>query len=213
VTISLTDALAACPVIAIIRAEESRHLRAVVETLFDGGVRAVELTLTTPNALDTIAAASGEEDRLLVGAGTVLTAEDARAAVEAGARYLITPAVLPEVIEEGARLGVPVLPGAATPTEILQAWRLGAALVKVFPAGPLGGPAYLRAVRAPLPDVPLVPTGGVGIEEVPAYLHAGAHAVGMGAPLLGDVCADGDMRGLAGRTRRLVAMTEEAAGA
>ncbi|WP_156325417.1 bifunctional 4-hydroxy-2-oxoglutarate aldolase/2-dehydro-3-deoxy-phosphogluconate aldolase [Nonomuraea sp. SBT364] len=203
--IGLREALAALPVIAIVRAATSRHLAAALGTLADGGVRAIEVTMTTPGAAEAIRwAARGGIDGVAVGAGTVLTAGSAREAVDAGAGYLITPAVVPEVIEEGHRLGVPVLPGAYTPTEILRAWRAGADLVKVFPANAAGGPGYVKDVLAPLPEVPLVPTGGIRIEDVPAYLRAGARAVGMGSPLLGDACADGDMPALAARARRLL---------
>lgn len=200
---TLDDALAALPVIAIIRAAEARHLDAALETLAGAGVRAMEVTMPTPGAEAAIRRAAGLPG-VAVGAGTVLDADSARRAVDAGAGYLITPAVLPEVIAEGRRLGVPVLPGAFTPTEIVQAWSQGAALVKVFPAGAAGGPAYIKDVRAPLPHIPLVPTGGIGIDDVPAYLRAGARAVGMGSPLLGDACADGDMAALTSRAKRLI---------
>ncbi|GAB2964163.1 bifunctional 4-hydroxy-2-oxoglutarate aldolase/2-dehydro-3-deoxy-phosphogluconate aldolase [Nonomuraea fastidiosa] len=200
---TLDEALAELPVIAIIRAAEARHLDAALETLAGSGLRAMEVTMPTPGATEAIRRATGLEG-VAVGAGTVLDAASARKAVDAGAGFLITPAVLPEVIAEGRRLGVPVLPGAFTPTEIVQAWSQGAAMVKVFPAGAAGGPGYIKDVRAPLPQIPLVPTGGIGIEDVPAYLAAGARAVGMGSPLLGDACADGDMAALAARARRLV---------
>ncbi|UBU08998.1 bifunctional 4-hydroxy-2-oxoglutarate aldolase/2-dehydro-3-deoxy-phosphogluconate aldolase [Nonomuraea gerenzanensis] len=200
---ALDEALAALPVIAIVRAAESRHLEAVLETLAGAGVRAMEITMTTPGAAEAIRWATGLQG-VAVGAGTVLDAASARRAVDAGAGYLITPAVLPEVIAEGRRLGVPVLPGAFTPTEIMQAWSQGAAMVKVFPAGAAGGPGYIKDVRAPLPHIPLVPTGGIRIEDVPGYLRAGARAVGMGSPLLGEACADGDTAALAARAGRLV---------
>ncbi len=206
----LRAALTACPVIAIVRAGVARHLTAVLETLAGNGIRAAEITLTTPGALDAIASATRTRlPDLIVGAGTVLTADDARAAVAAGARYLVTPAVLPEVIAEGTRLGVPVLPGALTPTEILRAWRAGAAMVKVFPISAVGGPRYVEDVLAPLAGVPLVPTGGVRPEDVPGHLKAGAVAVGMGSPLLGDAAADGNMTELATRVRRLTALLAE----
>jgi 2-dehydro-3-deoxyphosphogluconate aldolase / (4S)-4-hydroxy-2-oxoglutarate aldolase len=201
----LEQALDTCPVIAIIRTRQAGNIPAVLKTLVGRGIRAVELTLTTPGALEAIRAAttSGPEG-LVLGAGTVLDASSARAAVEAGARYLITPAVLPEVIDEAARLGVPVVPGALTPTEIVQAWSAGATTVKVFPVSAVGGPDYITAVRAPLPDVSLVPTGGVSVHEVPAYLRAGAYAVAMGSPLIGDACESGDMTGLAARADELL---------
>ncbi len=210
---TLDEALAALPVIAIVRAAGSRHLDAVLETLAGAGVRAVEVTMTTPGAAEAIRrAAGGGLPGVAVGAGTVLDAASARRAVDAGAGYLITPAVLPEVIGEGRRLGVPVLPGAFTPTEIVQAWSLGAAMVKVFPAGAAGGPGYVKDVRAPLPHIPLVPTGGIRIEDVPGYLRAGARAVGMGSPLLGEACADGDTAALAARAERLVEIVRGSGG-
>lgn len=202
---TLDEALAALPVIAIIRAADPRRLDAALQTLAEAGVRAMEVTMTTPGAAEAIRwAADGGLRGVAIGAGTVLDAATARRAVAAGAGYLITPAVLPEVIEEGRRLGVPVLPGAFTPTEIVQAWRQGAAMVKVFPASAAGGPGYIKDVRAPLPQIPLVPTGGIRIEDVPGYLRAGARAVGIGSPLLGDACTGGDMAALAARAARLV---------
>ncbi|MEU4511188.1 bifunctional 4-hydroxy-2-oxoglutarate aldolase/2-dehydro-3-deoxy-phosphogluconate aldolase [Nonomuraea wenchangensis] len=210
---TLDEALAALPVIAIIRAAGSRHLDAVLETLAGAGVRAIEVTMPTPGAAEAIRwAAGGGLPGVAIGAGTVLDADAARQAVDAGAGYLITPAVLPEVIGEGRRLGVPVLPGAFTPTEIVQAWSQGAAMVKVFPVGAAGGPGYIKDVRAPLPHIPLVPAGGIGIEDVPGYLRAGARAVGMGSPLLGEACTDGDMTALAARARRLVEIVRGSAG-
>ena len=122
-------------------------------------------------------------------------AEQVRAAVEAGAQACVSPALAPEVIEACREAGVPAIPGAMTPTEIETAWRLGAEMVKVFPAS-VGGPDYVRAIRAPLPDIPLVPTGGVGIGDAAQYLAAGAVAVGIGSPLLGDACAGGDLDAL-----------------
>jgi 2-dehydro-3-deoxyphosphogluconate aldolase/(4S)-4-hydroxy-2-oxoglutarate aldolase len=209
----LRAALTACPVIAIVRAKVARHLTAVLETLAGNGIRAAEVTLTTPGALDAVAAVTqGPRVDAVVGAGTVLTPDDARAAVEAGARYLVTPAVLPDVVAEGARLGIPVLLSDPAPTEILQAWRAGATMVKVFPISAVGGPGYVKDVLAPLSGVPLVPTGGVRPEDVPRYLRAGAVAVGMGPPLLGDAPTDGNMTDLATRVRRLTTLLAETAG-
>jgi 2-dehydro-3-deoxyphosphogluconate aldolase / (4S)-4-hydroxy-2-oxoglutarate aldolase len=139
----------------------------------------------------------------------VLTAAEAVAAIDAGARYLVTPALVPEVITTGLDRGVPVLAGALTPTEILAAYTAGASAVKVFPAA-LGGPAYLRLVRDPLPAIPLVPTGGVRLENVGDYLAAGAIAVGTGSQLTGDALRGGDLAALAERARRLVAAVSSA---
>ncbi|MEV6423558.1 bifunctional 4-hydroxy-2-oxoglutarate aldolase/2-dehydro-3-deoxy-phosphogluconate aldolase [Streptomyces sp. NPDC051662] len=204
--ISLPSALAAVPVVAILRSGAADRFPPVADTLRQAGVRAVEFTLTTPGVLNALREyAQSPPDGLALGAGTITTPREAEAAVAAGARYLITPATQPAVIAEARRLGVPVLPGALTPTEILTAWQAGASMVKLFPAS-VGGPEYVRAVRAPLPDVPLVPTGGIGLEEAPAYLRAGATALGMGSPLVGDACEGGDLTALAERAARLVGL-------
>jgi 2-dehydro-3-deoxyphosphogluconate aldolase/(4S)-4-hydroxy-2-oxoglutarate aldolase len=137
--------------------------------------------------------------------GTVLTADEVDRAVDAGARFVVSPSVVPEVIEAAQRHGIASYPGALTPTEIHTAWRAGATAVKLFPAGTLG-PSYLTAVRAPLPDVPLVPTGGVDVEAVGAWLDAGAVAVGLGGPLIGDALKPGgDLDALAERARAVCA--------
>ncbi len=197
----LETALDTTPVIAILRATSAKHLVAVAETLRAAGIRAVEFTLTTPGAYD--APATFTADGMALGAGTVTTPEEARRAVEAGAGYLISPAVCLDVIAEARTLGVPVLPGAYTPTEVLSAWRAGADLVKLFPAA-TGGVAHLKAIRAPLPDIPLVPTGGIGLDDAAAYLDAGARAVGIGAPLIGDACETGDLDALRTRADALI---------
>ncbi|MDG6107659.1 bifunctional 4-hydroxy-2-oxoglutarate aldolase/2-dehydro-3-deoxy-phosphogluconate aldolase [Dactylosporangium aurantiacum] len=197
---ALDDALDRCPVVAIIRARTTEHVPVVLDVLSAAGITAVEIALTTPGALDAIAAARSAPRGLVIGAGTVLDAGQARAAVAAGAAYLVTPAVVPEAMG----VGVPVVCGALTPTEMLAAARAGAALVKVFPIAAAGGVDYLRAVRAPLPHLPLVPTGGVAVEDSAAYLKAGARAVGIGAPLLGDAADGGDPDALAERAAALV---------
>ena len=201
----LSKVLEACRAIAILRASTAERFADVTDVLVDQGVKAVEYTLTTPKVLDAIAAyAKRKPADVAIGAGTVTTPDDAQRAVDAGATYLITPAVFPDVIEEAARLGVPVLPGALTPTEIVTAWRAGATMVKLFPAS-LGGVAYLKAVRAPLPEIPLVPTGGVDPANAGEWLKAGAAAVAVGTPLVGDACEGGDLQALAERADTLVA--------
>ncbi|MEU3047915.1 bifunctional 4-hydroxy-2-oxoglutarate aldolase/2-dehydro-3-deoxy-phosphogluconate aldolase [Streptomyces sp. NPDC006984] len=202
---SLTTALAATPVVAILRSGSAARFPEVAEALCAEGVRAVEFTLTTPGVLDILREFThGLPEGLALGAGTVTTPRQADQAVAAGARYLITPAVSADVIREARRLGVPVLPGAVTPTEILSAWQEGATMVKLFPASFAGGPAYVRTLRAPLPQIPLVPTGGISVEQASAYIAAGAQAVGMGSPLVGDACEGGDLDALRERAARLV---------
>ncbi|MFI6043987.1 bifunctional 4-hydroxy-2-oxoglutarate aldolase/2-dehydro-3-deoxy-phosphogluconate aldolase [Nocardia sp. NPDC051321] len=184
------------PVIAILRAPTAARFAEVTAVLHESGITAVEFTLTTDGALDALRDCAGFERP--IGAGTVRTAEDARRAVDAGAAYLITPIVSDEVIQEGNRLSVPVISGAFTPTEIHHAWAAGSTMIKVFPAS-VGGPGYLRAIRAPLPEIPLVPTGGVALTDARAYLDAGATALGIGSPLIGDACTGGDLNALRDR--------------
>lgn len=184
------ELLAAERVMGILRTGSAESAVAQAASLADAGFPLVEVTLTTPGACEAIreiraarlGTAAGE---LPVGAGTVLTVADVAASVEAGAGFLVTPGVVPEVVAEAAMLGVPVICGAFTATEVLTAWRLGATAVKLFPAS-VGGPGYLAALRAPLPDVPFVATGGIGLREAPEYLRAGALALGLGSPLIGD---------------------------
>ncbi|MFO7653528.1 MAG: bifunctional 4-hydroxy-2-oxoglutarate aldolase/2-dehydro-3-deoxy-phosphogluconate aldolase [Candidatus Krumholzibacteriia bacterium] len=155
-----------------------------------GGLRVVELTLTTPGALEAMAELSkahgqdrqnpGHQGELLVGGGTVLTRDDVEAVAAAGGRFALSPVFDPDVIAAARECGLLAIPGAATPTEIHAAWRSGARAVKVFPSGALGGPAFLRAVRGPLPQVPLIPTSGPTAATAADYLAAGAVAVGVG---------------------------------
>ncbi|MCA9711137.1 MAG: bifunctional 4-hydroxy-2-oxoglutarate aldolase/2-dehydro-3-deoxy-phosphogluconate aldolase [Myxococcales bacterium] len=171
---------------AILRANDEHLAREAMNAAVRGGIRLVEFTLTTPGALSLIStfavrtglAESGGLDRLIVGAGTVLHPDQARAAVEAGARFLVSPVMDPAMIALAGELGVPILPGVHTPTEMLAAHRAGAPLLKLFPA-PAGGPAYLRSVLAPLPFLRVVPTNGVDLDDAAAWLRAGAWAVGL----------------------------------
>ncbi|HST83116.1 MAG TPA: bifunctional 4-hydroxy-2-oxoglutarate aldolase/2-dehydro-3-deoxy-phosphogluconate aldolase [Kineosporiaceae bacterium] len=189
--------------LAIVRGSDPDAALASLHVLADEGIDLVEVSLTTVDALSVIRRADTEMGGLIgLGAGTVLTAADAQAAVEAGAAYLVTPGISAGA-REGIRLGVPVLVGALTPSEVVAAVELGATAVKLFPVAQLGGPPYLRALRAPFPDVPFVPVGGVATEAVPAYLAAGAVAVGVGSPLIGDAADGGDLRALAERARAI----------
>jgi len=176
-----------------------RHVAAAVAPLVagalaDGGVRAFELTLNAPeaDALRAIEAVAGiaADLGLEIGAGTILSIEAAQRAVDAGATFLVMPHLDPDLVAWATARGIPTLPGCATPTEILAAWRVGAAAVKLFPASS-AGPGFVRELRGPFPDIPLVPTGGVTLESAPAFIAAGAVAVGMGGWLLGDGAPDG----------------------
>jgi 2-dehydro-3-deoxyphosphogluconate aldolase/(4S)-4-hydroxy-2-oxoglutarate aldolase len=154
----------------------------VVAALREGGIRIVEITLDSEDAFDTIDRLRDDEE-LLVLAGTVRTASEAEAAAAAGAAACVSPSVVPEVIERCATLGLPSIPGALTPSEIETAWRLGSAMVKLFPAS-LGGPGYVRDVLAPLGDIPLLVTGGIDTTNAGEYLRSGAAAVGVGSALV-----------------------------
>lgn len=171
-------------IVAVVRAESGEALVKVVEALADGGVTAAEITFTVPDALDVIRdARRALGDALVLGAGTVLDSETARAAILAGAEYLVSPTVNLDVIRLCRRYDKAVMPGAFTPTEILTAWEAGADVVKVFPAE-VGGPPYLKAVRGPLPQIRLMPTGGVDLTTAAAFLKAGACCLGVGGSLV-----------------------------
>lgn len=170
-------------IVAVIRSSDVAVL-GVAEALVAGGVDVVEITFTVPRA-DVVVARLAEQmgDRALVGAGTVLDAETARIAILAGAKFVVTPVVSLGVIELCRRYGVPVFCGAFTPTEVLTAWQAGADIVKVFPAE-IGGPAHLKALRGPLPQIRLMPTGGVNLQTAAEFLRAGACALGVGGALV-----------------------------
>lgn len=198
-------------VIAIHRAPESAGLVAAAEAIVAGGIVAVEFTLTTPEALQLIGAARARlEGKALVGAGTVLNAEQARAVLEAGAQFIVMPALHRGVVETAQAAGVPVMPGAFTPTEVLTAWEWGADLVKLFPASS-GGPAYLKAIRGPLPNIRLVPTGGVSAANAADYIRAGAAAVAVGGNLVDPAAiAAGEFWQLTEAARQLIGVVRKA---
>ncbi|WP_377273499.1 bifunctional 4-hydroxy-2-oxoglutarate aldolase/2-dehydro-3-deoxy-phosphogluconate aldolase [Peterkaempfera sp. SMS 1(5)a] len=197
----LLAALRTRRLLAIVRGNDPDAALTTVLTLAEEGVTLIEVSLTGRDALDVIArarAALGPDATL--GAGTVLSADDARAAQKAGAAFLVTPAVS-DGIATGRELGLPVLAGVLTPTDIVQARRLGADALKLFPAGSAGGPGYLRDLRGPFPDLPFVPVGGVDATAAAAYLRDGATAVGVGSPLIGDAAAGGSITALRERAR------------
>jgi 2-dehydro-3-deoxyphosphogluconate aldolase/(4S)-4-hydroxy-2-oxoglutarate aldolase len=171
-------------VVAIIRMPDPAALRAVVDALAEGGVRALEVTMTVPRAIELIAEIAPTLPRdFIFGAGTLLDGETVRRAVGAGAQFIVSPVFKREVVEAAHDEGVPVMPGCFTPTEILGAWEMGADIIKVFPATSVG-PGYLKDIRGPLPQVKLMPTGGVSIDNVGDWLRAGAVGVGVGSALV-----------------------------
>jgi 2-dehydro-3-deoxyphosphogluconate aldolase/(4S)-4-hydroxy-2-oxoglutarate aldolase len=181
-------------VVAVARNLSVDTVRAVADGLLRGGVRALEITLNEPEdrALDALRAATrhAEGSELVIGAGTVLTIDAAQRALDAGATFLVSPHTDAGLVEWAADRGLPCFPGAFTPTEILAAWRAGAAAVKLFPAS-VAGPAFVREFRGPFPHIPLLPTGGVTAETAPDFIRAGAIAVGLGSWLIGDGDASG----------------------
>ncbi|HVJ89354.1 MAG TPA: bifunctional 4-hydroxy-2-oxoglutarate aldolase/2-dehydro-3-deoxy-phosphogluconate aldolase [Labilithrix sp.] len=193
-------------VLGVLRFDDATRLAHVVEALAEGEIYVVEVTLTMPNALEAMSGLiSRLDDRVILGAGSVLDSETARLAILAGARFVVSPTFCRGVIEVCHRYDVAAIPGAYTPTEIANAWEAGADLVKVFPAGALG-PGYVKAVRGPLPHVRLVPTGGVRLDNAVDFLGAGAVAVGMGDALIDPkAVARGEYAQIATQARRLVA--------
>ncbi|MCC6489841.1 MAG: bifunctional 4-hydroxy-2-oxoglutarate aldolase/2-dehydro-3-deoxy-phosphogluconate aldolase [Candidatus Hydrogenedentes bacterium] len=191
-------------IIAVVRADSGGDdLVKVVEAVAAGGVHCIELTMTTPGALQCLEVASKKlagTDSLL-GVGTVLDAETCRMAILAGAEFVVTPTLAVPVIQMARRYGKPVAAGAYTPTEILAAWDNGSDFVKVFPAS-VGGPDYIKAIKGPLPQIPLIPTGGVEVENVGDFLKAGAAALGVGGNLVSKkLVAARDFDGIAKNAR------------
>jgi len=198
-------------IIAIIRADSSDQLVSVAEALLAGGVTAMEVTMTTPNALKVIGEVTARfGDKILMGVGSVLDAETCRAAILAGAEFVVTPVTKPEVIRMSARYGKPIASGAFTPTECLLAHESGADFVKLFPAE-LGGPKYIRTLLAPLPMLQIIPTGGVTPETAGDFLDAGCAALGAGSTLVSkEILASKDWRRLAGRAEEFVKAVKKA---
>jgi 2-dehydro-3-deoxyphosphogluconate aldolase / (4S)-4-hydroxy-2-oxoglutarate aldolase len=199
--------------VAVLRLPDAAQTVRAAEWLLAGGVTVLEVTLTTRGAVDAIGELRHRfGDDALVGAGSVLDADAARRAVDAGARFVVSPVCLPEVVEAAASLGVAVMPGAFTPTEALRAHQMGADVVKVFPSEVLG-PAFIKGVLAPMPFLKLMPTGGVTPDNVGDWLRAGAIAVGLGSALADPkLVAAGDAAAVTERARRLVANVRTARG-
>jgi 2-dehydro-3-deoxyphosphogluconate aldolase/(4S)-4-hydroxy-2-oxoglutarate aldolase len=195
-----------CGVVAVIRLQDPDRLRGVIDALGAGGVRALEVTMTVPRAIQLIdAIAPGLPAEFVIGAGTILDPETARAAILAGARFVVGPVFNRAVVDLCHRYDVAVMPGCFTPTEILQAWDAGADVVKVFPATALG-PSYFKDIRGPLPQVKLMPTGGVTLENAGDWIAAGAVAIGAGTAMIdAKAVAAGDWAAI---TRRAASFVE-----
>jgi 2-dehydro-3-deoxyphosphogluconate aldolase/(4S)-4-hydroxy-2-oxoglutarate aldolase len=199
-------------IIPVIRAESADAATAVVEALMEAGLTVAEITMTVPRAIEAIASVSKRfGDKVLIGAGTVTDAETVKRTLDAGAQFIVSPCLVPEVIAAARRADVVVLPGALTPTEVFDAFRQGGDMVKVFPAQNVGGAAYLRALRGPFPNIPLVPTGGVTLDTVAEMFNAGAAAVGVGSEMISkDALARRDYAAIGAIATRFLAAVRQA---
>jgi len=199
-------------VIPVVRATSADEAMRAIDAIREGGVSVLEITMTVPGAVGVIEQLSKKYGNdVLVGAGTVLDPETARVCMLAGAQFVVSPALNVETIACCRRYGVAIMPGALTPTEVVQAWTAGADFVKVFPAGALGGASYLKALKAPLPQIQLVPTGGVSLKTAADFIKAGASALGVGADLV-DLKAirDGQANVITERAKQFVEIVREA---
>ncbi|WP_136053888.1 bifunctional 4-hydroxy-2-oxoglutarate aldolase/2-dehydro-3-deoxy-phosphogluconate aldolase [Microbacterium sp. K24] len=190
--------------IVVARAQRAEDYDAVLDVLVDAGIRSLELTLTTPGTFDRMPHLIAQYgDVVDLGVGTVTNAGNLARAVDAGASYLVTPITSAAFVQQATDAGVPIVPGGLTPTELFASWSAGASAVKIFPAGQVG-PAYLKDLRGPFPDLVAVPSGGVDLDGASAWLAAGAVAVSVGGPLLGDAFAGGDLAALRDRAQAFV---------
>jgi 2-dehydro-3-deoxyphosphogluconate aldolase/(4S)-4-hydroxy-2-oxoglutarate aldolase len=199
-------------VIPVVRATSADEAMRAIDAIREGGIPVLEITMTVPGAvklIEEVAKRYGKD--ALVGAGTVLDPETATACISSGARFVVSPALNLETIACCRRLAVAVMPGALTPTEVVQAWNAGADFVKVFPAGAVGGPSYLKALKAPLPQIELVPTGGVSLKTAGDFIRAGAAALGVGADLV-DINAirEGQSALITERAKQFIEIVREA---
>ena len=199
-------------VIPVVRATTADEAMRAIDAIREGGIAVLEITMTVPGAvgvIEQVAARFGND--ALVGAGTVLDAEAAKACIAAGAQFIVSPALNMETIAYCREQDVAVMPGALTPTEVVQAWNAGADFVKVFPAGAVGGASYLKALKAPLPQIELVPTGGVSLKTAADFIKAGAAALGVGADLV-DIKAirEGQSGIITDRAKQFVQIVHEA---
>lgn len=199
-------------VVAVLRARQASDYAPVVEALMKGGVISIELTLSTPGAIEEVASLRDRfGDAVELGVGTITTTEQAEAAADAGAAFLVTPILVEPVIKLALERKLPVFPGSLTPTELFAGWNAGATAVKIFPANVVG-PSYVGMLRGPFPTIEVIPSGGVGIEDAPAWIRAGASAVSLGGPLLGDAFSGGDLSELTGRAKRVRQLVDEESG-
>jgi 2-dehydro-3-deoxyphosphogluconate aldolase/(4S)-4-hydroxy-2-oxoglutarate aldolase len=199
-------------IVPVVRAASAESAVKAVEAIYNGGIRAAEITMTVPGAIKALEkAADAFGDKLVLGAGTVLDPETARACMLAGAEFFVSPNLRLSTIEMAKRYSKVVMPGALTPTEVLTAWEAGADIVKVFPCGNVGGAKYIKALKAPYPQIDLIPTGGVNLETAGEFLKAGACAVAVGAELVdAKSIQEGRLEVVADRARQYLAVIAKA---
>lgn len=196
--------------VPVLRAESVDKALALVEAIAAGGVTAMEVTMTVPGAIQVMRKLTEQRPDLLIGAGTVLDPETARACILEGAKFVVSPALNVKTIEMCHRYSVAALPGALTPTEVVNAWEAGADVVKIFPASAMGGAKYLSSLKAPLPQVEMIPTGGVSLETAKSFLDAGAFALGVGADLVNTkAMAEGKPEVVTESARKYMAIVKE----
>jgi 2-dehydro-3-deoxyphosphogluconate aldolase/(4S)-4-hydroxy-2-oxoglutarate aldolase len=198
------------PVVAVLRARHADQYAPVISALAEGGVRSIELTLSTAGAFELLPGLAEEfGGDVEIGVGTITTTAEAEQALDCGAQFLVTPVTDTAIVRAAVVRGIPVFPGGLTPTELLSGWRSGATAVKVFPASTVG-PGYISQLRGPFPEIQVIPSGGVAIEDAAAWIRAGAMAVSLGGPLLGDALKGGDLGALTARAVRVSNVVAEA---
>jgi 2-dehydro-3-deoxyphosphogluconate aldolase/(4S)-4-hydroxy-2-oxoglutarate aldolase len=199
-------------VVPVVRAKSARQAQLAAEAVCAGGVPVVEVTMTVPGAIELIAQlAKALGSEVLIGAGTVLDAETARRCLDAGAQFIVSPGFDPETVRFAKQQRTLMMAGALTPTEVINAWKAGSDFVKIFPCGSMGGAKYLKALKAPMPQVPMIPTGGVNLETAGEMIRAGAEALGIGGELVSAAALDaGDPKPITEAARAYVAIVKEA---
>jgi 2-dehydro-3-deoxyphosphogluconate aldolase/(4S)-4-hydroxy-2-oxoglutarate aldolase len=198
-------------IVPVVRASTGPQAIQAAEAVCAGGIPIVELTMTVPGAIEVIAQlVKGMGNEVLIGSGTVLDADSARRSLDAGARFLVSPGFDPATVELANRAGVLIMAGALTPTEVITAWKAGSDFVKVFPCGNVGGAKYIKALKAPLPQVPMVPTGGVNLETAPDFLRAGSAALGIGGELISaSALKSGNLKTITDAARQYVSIVKQ----
>jgi len=200
--------------VPIVRAPSPEDALRAAEAIIEGGIGIAEITMTVPNALHVMERVAEKfGDKVLLGAGTILDSESCRAAMLAEAEFIVTPSLNLQVIEVARRYSKACFPGALTPTEVVAAWQAGADMVKIFPCGPVGGPAYIKALKGPFPQIDFVPTGGVNLETTPEFIKAGAAAVAVGGELVNvKVLREGKLDAVVANARKFIEAVRSARG-